>query len=159
MMPFNSSSECDDHGLKDGWLVFISHSGQDVWIAKQIAREIAACGAVPFLDEAGIEIGASFEDQLLTFLNKAQELVVLITPWALSRPYVWAELGAAWGRRIPIVAVLYGITEFDIQSKAEIPGFLKKRNIIGLNEIDIYLNQLKDRVNRASSQMKGANHD
>jgi hypothetical protein len=28
-------------------------------------------------------------------------LVVLLTPWALERPYVWIELGASWGRRIP----------------------------------------------------------
>jgi hypothetical protein len=33
-------------------LVFVSHSGQDTWVAKQIAREVAACGATPFLDES-----------------------------------------------------------------------------------------------------------
>jgi hypothetical protein len=32
-------------------LVFVSHSGLDMWVAKQIAREIEARGATPFLDE------------------------------------------------------------------------------------------------------------
>jgi len=32
-------------------LVFVSHSSQDTWVAKQIAREIEAAGAKPFLDE------------------------------------------------------------------------------------------------------------
>lgn len=61
-------------------LVFVSHSGADTWVAKQIAREIADTGAVPFLDEAEIDVGADFEDDILTFLEKADELVVLITP-------------------------------------------------------------------------------
>jgi hypothetical protein len=87
-------------------LVFVSHSARDTWVARQIAREIAACGAKPFLDEAEIAVGEDFEEEILTFLEKADELVVLMTPWAQDRPYVWAELGAAWSRRIPIVILL-----------------------------------------------------
>lgn len=100
-------------------LVFVSHSGADTWVAKQIAREIAACGAVPFLDEAEIDVGADFEEDILAFLERADELVVLITPWALERPYVWAEIGAAWGRRIPIVGLLQGLSAGDLQSRQE----------------------------------------
>lgn len=127
-------------------LVFVSHSGADTWVAKQIAREIADCGAVPFLDEAEIDVGADFEDDILTFLEKADELVVLITPWALDRPYVWAELGAAWGRRIPIVGLLLGLSAGELQSRAGVPILLKKRDLLPLNEINIYLGQLRGRV-------------
>ena len=67
-------------------LVFVSHSGQDTWIAKQIAREIEARGATPFLDEAQVDAGADFEEDILKFLERAHELVVLLTPWALERP-------------------------------------------------------------------------
>lgn len=80
-------------------LVFLSHSSKDTWVAKQVAREISSCGATPFLDEADIDAGSDFEEDILAFLEKAHELVVLLTPWALDRPYIWAELGAAWGRR------------------------------------------------------------
>ena len=61
-------------------LVFISHSGVDTWVAKQIAREISVCGAVPFLDEADIEKGEIFEEEIRNFLNQADELLVLLTP-------------------------------------------------------------------------------
>ncbi len=81
-------------------LVFISHSSVDMWVAKQIAREISDCGARPFLAESEIDIGADFEEDILTFLDKAHELLVLLTPWALDRPYVWAELGAAWVKEL-----------------------------------------------------------
>jgi hypothetical protein len=53
--------------------VFISHSSADTWVAKQIAREIAACGAVPFLDEAQVDAGADFEEDILNFLERAHE--------------------------------------------------------------------------------------
>ena len=73
----------------DSRFVFVSHSSLDTWVAKQIAKEVELCGAVPFLDEANINIGEEFEDNILELLNKPHELVVLFTPWALDRPYVW----------------------------------------------------------------------
>jgi hypothetical protein len=111
---FASKLTEDSHGMAPTSpkkrLVFLSHSAKDTWVAKQIAREISECGATPFLDEAEIEVGSDFEEDILGFLEKAHELVVLLTPWALERPYVWAELGAAWGRRIPIIVLLHGLT-------------------------------------------------
>jgi hypothetical protein len=95
---------------KNKWLVFVSHSGEDTWVARQIAREISDRGTTPFLDEADIDVGAEFEEDIRDFLDKADELFVLFTPWALERPYVWIEIGAAWQRRIPIVVVLHGLS-------------------------------------------------
>ena len=51
-------------------LVFISHSSQDTCIAKQIAREIAARGATPFLDEAQVDAGSDFEEDILRFWSE-----------------------------------------------------------------------------------------
>src|SRR5258708_2794054 len=130
-------------------LVFLSHSSRDTWVAKQIAREMTACGAMPFLDETDIETGAEFEDAILVFLSKAHELVVLLTPWALDRPYIWAEIGAAWGRRIPIVAILHGITPQELQARPGIPVLIKKRNLVDLNDIGTYLKELRGRVAKA----------
>lgn len=129
-------------------LIFISHSGPDTWVAKQIAREIEARGGTPFLDEAEVDAGADFEKDILNFLERAHELVVLLTPWALERPYVWAEIGAAWGRRIPIVALLLGITPTELQTRPGVPVLLKKRDLLQLNEIDVYLEQLAARISQ-----------
>lgn len=115
-------------------------------MAKQIAREVAACGAKPFLDEAEIDVGVDFEEEILSFLERADELLVLLTPWALDLLYIWAEIGAAWGRRIPIVALLHGITAAELQSKPGIPVLLKRRDLVDLNDLDDYLRQLKQRA-------------
>jgi len=135
----------------DKKLVFVSHSGEDTWVARQIAREITERGARAFLDEADIDVGAEFEEDIRKFLDIAHELVVLVTPWSLDRPFVWAEIGAAWIRRIPIVILLYGLSIADFQAKPNAPVFLKKRDMIILNDIDEYLNQLGNRVSEGQS--------
>ncbi len=127
-------------------LVFVSHAGDDTWIAKQIARGITEAGARPFLDEADVDVGAEFEEDIREFLEQAHELVVLITPQSLTRPYVWAEIGAAWIRRIPIVAVLHGVSPAEFQMVPGAPIFVKKRSPIRLNDIDVYFEQLARRV-------------
>jgi len=132
-------------------LVFVSHTGQHTWVAKQIAREIEACGAKPFLDDAELDAGADFEEDIRKFLERAHELAVLLTPWALDRTYVWIESGAAWGRRIPIVALLLGITPGELQSRPVVPVLLKKRDLLQLNDIELLLEQLRRRVERHGS--------
>lgn len=72
--------------------------------------------------------------------------MVLFTPWAFERTYVWGEIGAAWLRRIPIIVVLHGLSAKDFQAHPNAPVFLKKRDIIRLNNIDEYLQQLSNRV-------------
>ena len=119
--------------------MFISHSGEDTWVARQISRVINEQGGQTFLDEADVDVGAEFEEDIRKSLDHAHELLVLFTPWALERPYVWAEIGAAWIRRIPIVILLHGLTQTEFQSRPNTPVFLKKRDIIGLNDIEKYL--------------------
>lgn len=126
--------------------VFLSHAGADAWVARQLRREMLACGAAVFLDEAGIEIGADFEERILESLERADELVVLLTPWALERRYVWAEIGAAWGLRMPMVVLLHGVPVCQLTESSNVPLLLKRRNLLELNNADRYLEQLKRRV-------------
>lgn len=127
-------------------IIFLSHSGEDMWVARQIAKEIESYGAKPFLDEADIDVGAEFEEDIREFLDKADELLVLVTPWSLERPYVWAEIGAAWIRRIPIIVVLHGLSVSEFQALPNAPVFLKRRDMIRLNDIDQYFEQLVKRI-------------
>lgn len=118
----------------------------DWCLSVTVVRIRGSRGTTPFLDEAQIDAGADFEKDILNFLERAHELVVLLTPWALERTYVWAEIGAAWGRRIPIVALLLGLTPAELQSRPGVPVLLKKRDLLQLNEIDVYLEQLAART-------------
>jgi hypothetical protein len=63
--------------------------------------------------------------------------------------YVWAEIGAAGIRRIPIVIILHALARTEFQSQTNTPVFIKKRDVIKLDEIDQYLSQLKVRITAA----------
>ncbi|MFO0874429.1 MAG: toll/interleukin-1 receptor domain-containing protein [Phycisphaerales bacterium] len=127
-------------------LVFISHAGEDTWIARQLAAHVAQCGAQPYLDRVDNDIGLDFEERLLEVLDHADELIVLFTPWSLDRAYVWAEVGAAWIRRIPIVILLHGLSEGEFAASPKVPVFTKKRDLLSLNDVDRYFAQLRERT-------------
>jgi len=126
--------------------VFISHSATDTWIAQQIARYIEELGASTFLDEADVEYGDDFEDCILEAVRTSQELLVLLTPWSLKRPYIWLEIGAIWGLGRRVVGILHGITPNELVTQEGTPALLKRIDLVELNKIDTYFEQLKRRI-------------
>lgn len=132
-----------------GLKIFISHSGRDTWVALRIAEKIREHGGRTFLDESDIAIGEDFEERILLEIGGCDELLVLLTPWSLNRPYVLAEVGAAAIKRIPIIGVLYGLTAEELNVKLELPLFIRKRNLVELkelNDLDRYLRELARRI-------------
>lgn len=128
------------------YLVFLSHAAADSWIAGQLRREMIERGASVFLDEASIAVGTDFERKIRESLRRSDELAVLLTPAALERHYVWVEIGAAWGLGMPIIAILHGVSIRQLTEMSNMPVLLKRRNMIELNEVGRYLDQLKKRV-------------
>ena len=125
--------------------VFISHAGDDEWVARRMSEQIQACGATTFLAEDDIDIGADFLQRIIDELNRADELLVLLTPWSVPRPYVLMEVGTALSRGIWIIGVLYGLTPEDLQGESNIPG-CGNSNLVNLNQLDHYLSQLRNRI-------------
>jgi hypothetical protein len=129
--------------------VFISHSSADTWVARQLARAVEECGATCFLDEADTEYGDDFEDKILAAVRASQELLVLLTPWSIKRPYIWLEIGAIWGQGQRIVGVLYGISVKDLVTDEGTPAMLKRITLVEINKLDEYFRQLSGRVQKA----------
>jgi hypothetical protein len=131
-------------------LVFISHAGEDTWVARQVAASIEACGARTFLDVQNLQIvGATgLDERIEEAIREASELVVLATPWSLDRPWVWVEIALAHFRRpaCPIIVLLQGQSRADFQGLERVPAFLKAKDIMRLNDIDRYLEDLRSRV-------------
>lgn len=58
-----------DKAMEDSqkkWLVFISHSHTDSWVAKQIASKLEAEGVETFLDQLHIRAGEDFEARIIS---------------------------------------------------------------------------------------------
>ncbi|MDI6794687.1 MAG: toll/interleukin-1 receptor domain-containing protein [bacterium] len=138
--------------LAANYIVFISHAGTDTWVARQIQKCIIQCGADTFLDVADIDVGDDFEEKILEEIARSRELLVLFTPWSLKRPYIWMEIGAVWGQRKRIAGILYGLTTRDIATIEYVPAVLKRINLIDINELDTYFEQLEKRVSAVSPE-------
>lgn len=128
---------------KDGsYLVFVGHATADKWIAKALCERIEAVGAKSFRDDRDIDGGDDIPDQIRRQIIRSNEMVVLLTPESVDRPWVLLEVGAAWGRRqrARIVAVLCHV-EVDT-----IPDIIGSKKAVSINSFDEYLEQLKHRV-------------
>jgi hypothetical protein len=126
--------------------VFISHSSIDSWVAKQLATHLATCGVDTFLDNADIDHGDDFEESILKAAEESSELLVLLTPWSVDRPYIWMEIGNFWGRRKRMIGLLHGLTAEDVSQDERMPVALKRLDLVELNEVDSYFVQLARRV-------------
>ena len=134
------------------YTVFVSYTSSDSWIAKQIELHIKSCGANTFLFDLDSDVGENIDNKIIEQIKKSKELFVLFTPASLDKRYIWSEIGAAWGNGIIIIAVLYGIELNNFITDKNNPNFLKSNNIINLNDVDKYFNQLKRRVKKRISK-------
>ena len=126
------------------YLVFVSHSTKDRWIARQMARLIEEkgrrLGVRAFLDAKDIDGGDSIPDAIRDSLTECSELMLLLTRNSVNRPWVLAEMGAIWVLRKRIVAIT------DNVAPEEMPDIIMPYKAMSINEFDEYLDQLMKRA-------------
>lgn len=125
--------------------VFLSHGGGDSFIVKHVTPELEATGASVFVDKGEIKYGDDFRDRIFAELQACHELLIIITPTSVVRPWIFAELGVAISRRVRIVTVIYGVPEADLQAKG-ILSLLGTHHYVDLSNIDNYYVELRARV-------------
>lgn len=122
------------------YLVFISHSTKDRWIARQMANLIEAkgrkYGVRAFLDEKDIEGGQSITEAIVKNIKECDEFVVLLSHDSINRSWVLVEIGGALLLDKLIVAIIHKILP------KEMPDVIVQHRAIDLNDFDIYLEQL-----------------
>jgi hypothetical protein len=128
---------------RDPYLVFISYSHRDRWIARHWVRLIGEIGRGrirTFLDEKDIDGGSSIAETIRDSIRKCDELLVLVTPASKSRQWVIVEMSVAWGLKKRVVAVLHHAAPKDM------PEVIYPYKAFDLNEFDTYLQQLEARA-------------
>jgi TIR domain len=107
-----------------------------------LCEKIEAQGVRTFRDDRDIDGGDDIPDRIREEIIRSQEILVVLTPDSVDRPWVLLEVGAGWGRRqsYRITAVLCHV-EYDT-----IPDMIKSKKAISINEVDDYLAQLKKRA-------------
>lgn len=143
-MPGRKSSQAGKKrrgAAKAAYVVFISHSSADLWIAEQIAKEVTAAGAQPWLDELDLEGGDNLRERIINGIAACREAIVLITPQSLKSRWVAFEIGAAFGQRKRVTPILHYVPPEKIEILADVKA-------IDLNQFDQFLTQLRQRVQR-----------
>lgn len=122
--------------------VFVSHATADKWLARTLCEKIEAAGATTFRDDRDIDGGDDIPDRIRTEIKRSRELVVLLTPNSVNRPWVLLEVGAAWGwsKSIRITPILCHV---DVDP---VPGMIKSKKAINLNDCDDLFNEIKKRA-------------
>ena len=80
----------------EDYLVFISHSSKDRWIARQMARLIEERDIKTFLDEKDIQGGDLLSESIKKKIQECDELLVLLSPHSSESNWVKHEIGAAF---------------------------------------------------------------
>ena len=129
-----------------GYRVFDSHSGDDIWVAEQIARCIEDHAATTFLDRRDIAAGDAFKDRIREEMQRCNEVLALFTPWSRRRAWVRHEIGMADVLRLRIVCVFYKVTIDDFRNDEDGLGPLDNLNIIDINALGGYFKALAKRT-------------
>ncbi|MDX2288463.1 MAG: toll/interleukin-1 receptor domain-containing protein [Hyphomicrobiaceae bacterium] len=131
-----------------GYHVFVSHAGDDIWLAEQFAKCVEECGATTFLDRRDIEVGDKFKERIHEEIPRADELVALFTPWSRNRAWVRHEIGMADMLKKRIVCVFYHVDTADFGADDDGLGPLEGLNIVDINDTAAYFKGLKRRVSK-----------
>jgi TIR domain len=122
--------------------VFVSHATADKWLATTLCEQLEKAGASTFRDDRDIDGGDDIPERIRGEIKRSREMVVLLTPHSANRPWILLEVGAAWGwsKAIRITAVLCHV---DVDP---IPGMIKSKKAIHINECPNLLAEIKRRV-------------
>lgn len=126
--------------------VFISHHSADTWVAQQIADHVHRLGGRTFLDCIDIRHGDDFWSVIRTQAVQCTEILVLLTPASIERFNIWVEVGIFFGTGKRITGVLYGVDVKVFVSDERIPIFIKSLDLLNINGIQSYFDQLSERI-------------
>ncbi len=124
---------------KAKYLVFISHSSQDQFLAETIAETIEALGAKTWIDTKHLQGGDSTIQELIRAIDACNEAIVLVTPDSVKSQWVSFEIGVVRTMNKRVTPLLYNATPNDMAPMKDVAA-------IDLKNLKHFLAQLKKRM-------------
>ncbi len=75
--------------------IFVSHATADKWLAVTLCEKREEAGPTTFRDDRDIDGGDDIPERIHVAIKRSRELVLLLTPNSVNRPWVLLEVGAA----------------------------------------------------------------
>ena len=123
--------------------VYISHSHQDNELVRDLARRLEGAGMKPLVDFGELPAGSDRKKTLREQIRDADAMLNLVTPGALTSPWMMAELGMAEGFDKMILPVTAGVKPRDL------PAPLRSYPLTPFDEVDGRINTLSEKLTAA----------
>ena len=94
--------------------VFISYASGDPAIADELRTELQQGGVRCFMAEKDIQVATEWQDSIRDALRGSKQILVLLTPRSVNRPWVLMETGAAWALGKPLIPALAHVAVGDL---------------------------------------------
>jgi hypothetical protein len=121
--------------------IFISHSSNDKWIARQIAKLLEAEGNSTFLDEKDISTGDCIRTEIQKQIGDSDHVLILISPSSLNSHWVFIELGCALALEKKVIPILLHV------GTNEIPLAISNLLARDINDLEKYFDELRGTKN------------
>jgi isopentenyl diphosphate isomerase/L-lactate dehydrogenase-like FMN-dependent dehydrogenase len=126
--------------------VFISHSHRDDELVRDLARRLRNAGLEPIVTFADVPEGADWKHTVREHIRAADAMLILVTPAALSSPWMMTELGLAEGFERPILPVTAGVKPRDL------PAPLRSSSVAPFDEADDAISRLSKKLTTSSEE-------
>ena len=131
--------------MRRPYVVFISHSTRDTWLANVIAERIEKIGGEAWLDDKKLSGGDVVSSSIIKALDSCDEAIVLFSPFSVLSPWVLFEAGIVYGQHKRLTPILAHV------APESIPVISGIRSV-DLDELDhTYLPELTARINARDS--------
>src|ERR1700694_2000765 len=91
------------------YLVFISHSSLDAWIAREMVEKIEALGAECWLDDKDLAGGDACGADIILGIVAGNEGGGLLSPNSVHSPWVCFEIGGARAQHKRVTPILNNV--------------------------------------------------
>jgi len=129
------------------YVVFISHSSLDAWIARTISEKIQSLGVACWLDQKDLEGGDVIPDEIIRGIDACQEAIVLISPNSVNSRWVSFEIGGVLAQHKRVTPILNNVRPDEMAPMKDIKS-------VDLNKFEEFLAQLARRVAQPRTRSK-----
>jgi len=133
---------------EDKPIIFVSHAAADAEIAAKFKIDVensflGLCELFVSSNLDSLQGGKEWMQVIKENLAKAKIFIGLLSPIALSRPWIYAEFGAGWIRDIPTISVCHSGLE-----KGQLPIPLSHFQALNLTD-ELHLEHLYSQISNA----------
>lgn len=121
------------------YIVFISYSSTERWIASQMRKEIEGLGVEVQIDQKDIGGGDILPIRIIELITACHEAIVLVSKASARSQWVAFEIGALRAQNKRVTPILNSVS-------AEAMGPMRDVVAIDLNDFDRFLTELTGRI-------------